>query len=296
MFSIERYLMKQALATWFHKKFKSQNLQLNALAKTAYEKLYPIDWSNRKCCLCNFKLDVTPTSFDTPNDKMTYGDFYIRYEHKFFRNIYSQHDLQKSEGIDTLKNYYVYKKMLRLCTSLQNVLHTRSTEDLPDETRDFLEDCCNCQTIDDLKEKIELIEIKNLIKSKIPKSALQTYAFVYQNLFDFPRMQFDFETITTSNFFRNLHRLIKVKVNLHHSHVTGEIYGYVQDFCNWSVRENKTQLSAIAHNFSGFDAFFFFRSFQGATWGTRDINIGGNNLTNINYVNINGGEVKFIDI
>ena len=82
MFLIELYLMKQTLATWFNKKFKSQNPQLNAPAKTAYEKLYPIDWSNRKCCLCNFKLDVTPTSFDTPNDKMTYGDFYIHYEHK----------------------------------------------------------------------------------------------------------------------------------------------------------------------------------------------------------------------
>ena len=258
--------------------------------------MYPIDWSNQKCCLCNFKLDVAPTSFDTSNDKMTYVDFYICYEHKLLRNIYSKHDLQKSEGIDTLKNYYnVYKKKLRLCTSLQNVLHTHSMEDLPDETRDFLEDCCNFQTIDDLKEQTELIEIKNLIKSKIPKSALQTYAFVYQNLFDFPRTQFDFETITTSNFFRNLHCLIKVKVHLHHSHVTGEIYGYVHDFCNWSVRENKTKLSVIAYNFSGFDAFFFFKCFQATTWGTRDINIGSNNLTNINYVNINDGEVKFID-
>ena len=93
MFSIELYLIKQTLATWFNKKFKSQNLQLNALAKTSYEKLHPIDWSNQKCCLCNFKLDVAPTSFDTSNGKMTYGDFYIRYEHKFLRNIYSQHDL-----------------------------------------------------------------------------------------------------------------------------------------------------------------------------------------------------------
>ena len=125
-----------------------------------------------------------------------------------------------------------------------------STEDLPDKTRDFLQDCCNCQTIDDLKEKIELIEIKNLIKSKIPKSALQTYAFVYQNLFDFPCMQFDFETFATSNFFRNLHCLIKLKVHLHHN------------FCNWSVRENKTQLSVIAHNFSGFHAFFSLKVFK----------------------------------
>ena len=77
--------------------------------------------------------------------------------------------------------------------------------------------------------------------------------------------------------------------------MTGEIYRYVHDFCNWSVRKNKTELSVIAHNFSDLNAFFFFKGFQVTTWGTRDINIGGNNLTNTNYVNINGGEVKFID-
>ena len=55
--------------------------------------------------------------------------------------------------------------------------------------RDFLQDCCNCQTIDDLKGKNELIEIKNSVKSKIPKSALQTCALGYQNLFDFHHMQ-----------------------------------------------------------------------------------------------------------
>ena len=36
MFLIELYFIKQTLTTWFNRKFKSQNLQLNALAKTAY--------------------------------------------------------------------------------------------------------------------------------------------------------------------------------------------------------------------------------------------------------------------
>ena len=59
--------------------------------------------------------------------------------------------------------------------------------------------------------------------------------------------------------------------------------------------ENKTEISVIAHNFTGFDAFFIFNGFQATTWGTKDINIGGSNLTNFNYVNINGGGIKFID-
>ena len=59
-------------------------------------------------------------------------------------------------------------------------------------------------------------------------------------------------------FFRNLYRLLKVKIHVHHSHVTGKIEGHVHDFCNWTVRENKKEIS-------------------------------------VNYMNINGGEVKFID-
>ena len=41
--------------------------------------------------------------------------------------------------------------------------------------------------------------------------------------------------------------------------------------------------------------FFFFKGFQATTWGTKDINIGGSNLTHINFANINGSEVKLID-
>ena len=89
--------------------------------------------------------------------------------------------------------------------------------------------------------------------------------------------------------------MIKFKVHLHHSHVTGKIIGYAHDFCNWQVRENKTEISIFAHDLFGFDAFFFFKGFQATTRGTKDINIGSSNLTHINFVNINGGEVKLID-
>ena len=34
-------------------------------------------------------LKIEPTSFKTPDDEMTYGDIFIRFEHKFLRNIYS---------------------------------------------------------------------------------------------------------------------------------------------------------------------------------------------------------------
>ena len=111
-------------------------------------------------------------------------------------------------------------------------------------------------------------------------------------MFDFPESSFMYDTITTVNFFRNV--LIKVKNHLHHLHITGEILGYTHDFCNWTICENKSEIAMIAHNLFGFDMFFLIKGYHATTWGTKDLNIGGTNLTHINYGNI-GGEVKFID-
>ena len=101
----------------------------------------------------------------------------------------------------------------------------------------------------------------------------------------FPESHIAYETVTTDKFSGNVYRMIKVKMHLHHSHVTGEISGYVHDFCNWRVRENKTEFVVFGHNFSGFDMFFLLKGFQATAWGTKDINLDGTNLI----------ETKFID-
>ena len=113
-------------------------------------------------------------------------------------------------------------------------------------------------------------------------------------MIDFPESNFMYDTITTANFCRNVHCLIKVKIHLHHSHITGEILGYTHDFCNWTVCENKSEIAMIAHNLFGSDTFFLKKGYCARAWGTKDLNIGGTNLTHINYRYI-GGEVKFID-
>ena len=84
------------------------------------------------------------------------------------------------------------------------------------------------------------------------------------------------------------------KRHLHHSHITGEIEGYVHVFCNRKVRENKNNISVIAHNLFGSDFFFFLKSIRLSVWKTRNLWIGGSDLTYINYTNI-GKQVKFID-
>ena len=113
-------------------------------------------------------------------------------------------------------------------------------------------------------------------------------------MIDFPESNFMYDTITTANFCRNVHCLIKVKIHLHHSHITGEILGYTHDFCNWTVCENKSEIAMIAHNLFGSDMSFLKKGYCARAWGTKDLNIGGTNLTHINYRYI-GGEVKFID-
>ena len=54
-----------------------------------YEIEHPINWDKDKCLICNFPLKIDLVGPDVPNNEMSYGDF-IRYEHKFLRNIYSK--------------------------------------------------------------------------------------------------------------------------------------------------------------------------------------------------------------
>ena len=248
---------------WFNKKFKSQYLEIDILIKNQYERKNPIDWENDKCVICKMPLKIDPTNHKSLNNEMTYGVFFIRFEHKFLRNIYSYDELTQSEDICSLENYY-------------------TAYDVDDD-------------IDKLKSNIELIEIKNYVKSnKIPKFNLKLYALVYDSLIGFPRSKFNYETITTNNFFGNVHKYIKVKIDLHHSHITGEIFGYSHDFCNWKVEESKNEILLIAQNLFGFDMFYFIKGYRASAWGSKDLNFGGNNLTNINSGNI-GNEIKFID-
>ena len=60
------------------------------------------------------------------------------------------------------------------------------------------------------------------------------------------------------------------------------------------VRKNQIQFSCIAHNFFGFDMFFLLRGIRVSVWGTKDLNTGGNVLTNINFAKLSF-QVKFID-
>ena len=63
--------------------------------------------------------------------------------------------------------------------------------------------------------------------------------------------------VISENFLSNVDNLSHGKHVIPHSHMTDEFVGYARSFCNFKVRENKNQISVVAHNLFGLDFFFF---------------------------------------
>ena len=85
-------------------------------------------------------------------------------------------------------------------------------------------------------------------------------------LVDFLPTDILYNTIKKNKFFINVHRMITAKIHLYHFHVTGEMLGYTHNFCNLRVRENKIEIPMIAHNFFGFDLYYFIKGYVASAW------------------------------
>ena len=84
----------------FNAKYSKQFANTAPFKKLIFEQKNPIKWSENKCVICKFTLKRTATNSDTSDNEMTFGDFVIRYDHKFLRNIYSNEQLKQSEHIE----------------------------------------------------------------------------------------------------------------------------------------------------------------------------------------------------
>ena len=256
MFSTEIKFATDCVLTWFYNRYK--NLELDMESKRKFEEQNPIDWENGRCRLCTFPLEVNPT---TPENKnMSYGDFVIRKEHMFLRNIFSKEQLLKSPPIATFEAFHKhFIEFLEIVIFIEEGINTLldfSDCSYPNLIVFIEKHFGDFSTFEEVKHEISNVQIKGYANSKIPKFKLQLYAFVYDKIMSFPFSEFECDTITTTNLFQSVHRIINVKIHLHHSYVTGEIKGYVHDFCNWQVRENHDVVPCVAHNFFKFDMFF----------------------------------------
>ena len=72
----------------------------------------------------------------------------------------------------------------------------------------------------------------------------------------FPPTFFESEAFTTNELFDFVHKLINVKIDLHHSHITGEIKGYSHDFCNWMLEKTEMLYHASHIIFLSLTCFF----------------------------------------
>ena len=99
-----------------------------------YERNNPVNLRDDKCVLCKMPLRVEPTNFKTPDDEMTYGDFEIRFENKFIRNIYTSEQIKESHHLETLKTIIKFTRNLflfRLVCYLFSIITMKMMKQIP---------------------------------------------------------------------------------------------------------------------------------------------------------------------
>ena len=256
MFSAESALVKTTLLKWFNAKFKRTFTEIKPITKLRFESENKIDWQKDKCVICKFPMRLEPTNSQMSNSVMAYGDFVIRFEHTFLRNIFSEEQLCSAEQIKTLQNYYeFFQKYVQICVGLLALLNSNQRENfINDEVEDFVEEGFADETIREIKNTIQKTEIKNALsqsRGEVYRFNLKVYAFVYNKIIFLPHSDIEYDTLTTDKLFIHVTRLIKGKVHLHHSHITGKILDYSHDFCNTSVIEKtRSEIPFVAHSFS----------------------------------------------
>ena len=146
------------------------------------------------------------SSPDRPDSKMYYGDYIIRYEYKFLRNIYSQEQLNWSTQLKSLDSYYeAFQSYNHYAIEIYRLLSNFNMclRDISMEVRDFLEtnfDDCHLEYI---KNEIMQTDIKNTLKlcgKSIPKFRLKIFAYLYDELFCFPP-DTNFDAVTSKKNF-----------------------------------------------------------------------------------------------
>ena len=85
------------------------------------------------------------------------------------RNTYSKEQIESSPQIKTLKEYCeTFQKFIKVCISLQPVLVSHvnfdDSDDNDHELKDFLQNNCAGYNLDELRNDIENIKIKNIVK------------------------------------------------------------------------------------------------------------------------------------
>ena len=133
---------------------------------------------------------------------MSFGDFVIRYKHKFLRNIYTEKEINDSYQIKDLESYYeIFEKYIEICIGLLALLNNIQRNNFINfSTEEFVEDILAGEDIDEIKNTINKTEIKNLNVFNVPKFNLKVYAFVYDELTNFSASDIKYKQLRKTNF------------------------------------------------------------------------------------------------
>ena len=133
---------------------------------------------------------------------MSFGDFVIRYKHKFLRNIYTEKEINDSYQIKDLESYYeIFEKYIEICIGLLALLNNMQRNNFINfSTEEFAEDILAGEDIDEIKNTINKTEIKNLNVFNVPKFNLKVYAFVYDELTNFSASDIKYKQLRKTNF------------------------------------------------------------------------------------------------
>lgn len=106
-------------------------------------------------------MKLEPTNSKTPDSKMTYGDYIIRFEHKFLRNIFTEKELHLAEHTASLQNYYeIFSKYIQICVGLIASLNGNRRDDfINNEIEEFVEEEFVGETLQVIKNTINKTEM-----------------------------------------------------------------------------------------------------------------------------------------
>ena len=237
---------------------------------------------------------------------MSYYDFVIKKEYKkqnMLQNIFTNEELEISESICNLETCYTCFEMFTYIWAHLCVKYNRnsSTENLQEAK--IINFMTNAQVGDfqTLFQEIADMKIKGINLERKNKTdqfrsfRIKTVLFSYREIFDFPGDKGEISLFVSKNFVSSIINLLYCDIWVHHSHVSGNIHGYVHDFCNLKVRElNNQPISVFAHNLFRFDFFFLLKGLRLSVWRTKHLNMGGKGIRNMSYSSI-VDQVKFIN-
>ena len=146
-----------------------------------FERENSINWKENECVICKFPLKLETTNFLSPDNEMT---FIIRFEHKFLGNIYTTDQIESSDQINNLKNFYeIFNTYIEICIGLLVLLNQNRNDFLNDSTKEFVQETFLGDEICDIKNTINQADIKNPLEKSgsINKFNLKVYAYVYDN-------------------------------------------------------------------------------------------------------------------